>query len=81
MKSDIFGFPTDVITDTPSVRLVGNTTVEILNHKGLKECEEDRVLVNTKIGVVLVKGSKLLIKEFNSECLSVEGRITSISYV
>lgn len=81
MKGEIFGFPSEIITDTPSIRWVGKTTALVINHKGLKECDANNVLVSTKLGDVLIQGSDLFIKEISSECLRIEGRIASISYV
>ncbi|NLN05778.1 MAG: hypothetical protein GX166_13410 [Clostridiaceae bacterium] len=81
MKSEIFGFPSDVVTDTPLIRWVGKTTAWVVNHKGLKECDNSSVLINTKLGNVLIQGADLYIKEINAECLRIEGRIASISYV
>jgi sporulation protein YqfC len=81
VKSEIFGFPSDVITDTPSIRWVGKNTAWVINHKGLKECDTNSVLINTKLGIVLIQGAELYIKEINAECLRIEGRIASISYV
>lgn len=81
MKSDLFGFPADIISDLPSVKILGNTTAEIINHKGVKECENDRICINTKLGVLTVLGRSLVIKEINGDCLRIEGNIKSIAYV
>ncbi len=78
MKSEIFGFPADIISDVPSVKMIGNGKVEILNHKGLKECDSNRISVSTKIGIICIEGEKLVIKEINGDCLSMEGRINKI---
>lgn len=80
MKSELFGFPADVVSDMPSVKLSGNTTAEVINHKGLKECGSDSIFINTKLGILSVLGSSLVIKEISGESMKIEGNIKSIAY-
>lgn len=80
MKSELFGFPADVISDLPSVRITGDTTAEIINHKGIKECDKETISVSTKLGVITVSGRDMAIKEINGESLKIEGKIISLTY-
>ncbi len=80
LSTDYTSISSDLLSGMPSVRLIGNTVTEIVNHKGLKEYSEEMVSVNTKIGVLYIEGSHLLIKEISAEGLRLEGRVKRIAY-
>lgn len=80
MKSEIFGLPADSILGIPSIRVVGDSAIEIVNYGGLRSCSPAQIVLNTKIGELLVCGEALGISEINSEGIKIEGKIYKIIY-
>ncbi len=81
MKSEILGIPADAIFGVPSIRILGDMTIDIVNYKGLKSCCPEEIRLNTKIGDLIVGGNGLGIIEINSEGIRIEGKINKIAYV
>lgn len=80
MKGEIFGVPCDGILGIPSIRIVGDSTIEITNYGGLRACSPTEIVLNTKIGELIVSGESLGISEINSEGIRIEGKIYKIVY-
>ena len=80
MKSEIFGLPADSVFGIPSIRIVGDTTIEIVNYGGLRACTPAEIVLNTKIGELIVSGEAMGISEINSEGIKIEGKIYKIIY-
>lgn len=74
------GVAKELLSGLPSIRLIGNTITEVVNHKGLQEYSEELVSVNTKIGLLKIEGHHLHIQEITPEGLRVEGRVKKIAY-
>lgn len=73
--------PEEVMLNLPIVNIYGNTRVEIHNFKGLIEYTEERIRVNTSIGVLVIEGKKLQIKVMTTEELYITGHIVQTSYI
>lgn len=80
MKNEIAGLPAEFILGLPSMSLVGNIKIEILNHRGLKNYSDKKVLIYTRIGDLVIDGDKLLIKEISLENIKIEGNISAVSF-
>lgn len=80
MKGEIFGLPADCILGIPSIRTIGDTAIEIMNYGGLHACSPSQIVLNTKIGELIVGGETLGIAEINSDGIRIEGKINRIIY-
>lgn len=70
--------PKDIILDLPLITLIGNKEVTIENFKGILEYTDDIVKIKTSIGILLVEGKKLFLKQVTSEIISVSGTVDGI---
>lgn len=73
--------PEEVMLNVPTANIYGNKKMEIYNFKGLIEYTEEKVRINTSVGVLIVVGAKLEIKIMTTEELHILGNIVQISYV
>jgi len=80
MKHEIAGLPAEFILGLPNISLIGNNKIDIINHRGLKNYSEKKVVISSKIGDLNIEGDKLLIKEISSENIKIEGNISAVSF-
>ena len=76
----IFREADEILGSVPSVRIVGKSTTEIVNHKGLRSFDDDRITVWTKVGALCVEGFQLEITGISAECIRIQGDIRRIFY-
>ncbi len=79
--TEILELPKEVILDLPKITLVGAGNLILENYKGIIEYSEERVRINTSIGIVKITGSRLVIKEITSEDIMVDGDIESFEFL
>lgn len=72
--------PKDVLKNELILHIVGNKRLDIENHKGIVEYNEDRIRIKSKYGVILFIGRSMLIKEIDPYTITIFGKLTSISY-
>ena len=70
----------EMLGHVPSVRVVGKSTTEIVNHKGLRSFDDNQIMVNTKVGTLCVEGFHLEITGISEECIRIQGDIRRIFY-
>lgn len=79
--SDLLELPRDIMLDLPKITMIGNLQLYIENHKGIIEYCTDTVRVNTGAGVLVVTGSKLIIRTIVTEEVLITGEIESITFL
>lgn len=77
--SDTFELPKDITLSLPKITVLGNIQVRLENHKGIIEYGEEKIRINTKIGVFIVTGEKLYLRNIIKEEIIIEGIIHHIS--
>jgi sporulation protein YqfC len=70
--------PKDVVMDVPKVTLIGNVQLNIENHRGIVEYNENYIRINTSIGTLKITGSSLVIKDIVSDEIVLTGCIENI---
>lgn len=70
----------EMLGSIPSVRIVGKSTTEIVNHKGLRSFDEKQIQVMTKVGILCVEGFGLEVTGISDECIRIQGDIRRIFY-
>ncbi len=70
----------DILKNEPILHMVGINRVDIENHRGIIEYTDEKLRVDTKIGLVIIKGRNLLISEIDKYTISVFGKIKNIEY-
>ncbi len=79
--TEVLELPKEIMLNVPKLTLLGNKDLIIENYKGIVEYEENRVRVNTAIGVIKITGSNLTIREITSEDIMVNGEIISLEFL
>lgn len=79
--SDALELPMDLALDIPKITIIGNMEINITNHRGIIEYNSDLIRINTKIGIVKLKGLNMVIKNILSEEITVAGIIESTEII
>jgi len=79
--SEALELPKDIVMDLPKIVMVGNIQLNISNHKGIIEYNQDTLRVNSSIGVIKITGSNLKLKTILSEEIVVNGFIDGIEII
>lgn len=70
----------EMMGTVPSIRMIGKSATEIVNHKGLRSFDEKQIHINTKVGTLCVEGFGLEITGISEECIRIQGDIRRIFY-
>ena len=62
------------------LELRGRRTLLIDNHRGVRECDAERITLRSNEGELTVRGRELQLAEMNAESLLIEGFINSLSW-
>lgn len=73
--------PKEVILNLPLVSLIGREELCIENYKGVIEYSEERIRVNTGVGVLKIEGKNLFLRHITSESITITGGITKFEFV
>ncbi len=79
--SDALELPLDIALDIPKITIIGNMEINIANHRGIIEYSCDLIRINTKIGIVKLKGRDMVIKNILSEEITISGIIESVEII
>ena len=79
--TEVLELPKEIVLNVPKITIMGNRDLIIENYKGIVEYEENRVRINTAIGVIKITGSMLTIREITSEDIMVIGDIVSLEFI
>jgi len=77
--ADFFELPRDLVLDLPRIILVGKRQIYIENHKGIVEYSTTRIKVNTGVGVAILAGENLTVRNLYAKDLFIEGDISSLT--
>lgn len=73
--------PLDVICDVPRIELMGNSSVNIENFRGILDYSEKCIKINTTVGIVEINGEDILIESITDESIMLKGEFTGIRFV
>lgn len=79
--SDLLELPRDIVLDLPKITVVGNLQLYIENHKGIIEYSTGVIRVNSRAGMLVITGNKLLIKAIAVEEVVITGEIEQIKFL
>ena len=77
---DILELPRDIVFDLPRIIIIGNRRLIVENFKTLIEFNSEKIRLDTKSGLLFVKGTQLNIKEITSEDIVIEGYLKTVDY-
>lgn len=76
--SGTLGIPPELALDLPKATLIGTGQLQIENHKGVLEYTSRRVRVRSRMGEIVVSGSRLRIGSIFQDEIVIEGNILHI---
>ena len=76
--AQIFDLPAHVVAGLTRIEIIGDKGVSIENHEGILEYEENVIKINTKLGIVQIKGTNLELKNMSRNQLSIKGEVFSV---
>ncbi|SJZ96344.1 sporulation protein YqfC [Selenihalanaerobacter shriftii] len=78
--ADFFELPKDVVLDVPRIALVGNLELNLENHRGVIEYDQEKVRIRIHKGQVIILGKELIIEELSKEEARITGYIKDINF-
>ena len=79
--AEVLELPKEIVLNIPKLTMIGNSGLIIENYKGVIQYEDNKVRINTGVGVIRISGEGLVIKEITSENILVDGVITNIEFL
>jgi sporulation protein YqfC len=79
--SEYAELPYDVLLNVPKITITGDIQVAVENHQGIIEYTQNRIRINTIIGVVAIDGEEMNIKNILAEEIIVLGSISRVEVV
>lgn len=73
-------FPSDISMDLPRIIVIGNREITIENHKGIIAFENSMVKINSRAGIITIKGRNFEILFIGETSMTISGRFEGISY-
>jgi len=73
--------PKEVLLNIPKVTMLGYKEILIENYKGIIECTENKIRINTSVGMLIIDGANMTIREISSEDVMIEGDIDKIKFL
>lgn len=78
---EILELPKEILLNMPKLTMIGRGNLIIENYKGVIEYEDNKIRINTGIGIIKIKGERLSIKEITSEDIMVDGEIEIMEFL
>lgn len=73
--------PKEVILNLPLLSLVGREELTIENYKGIVEYGEEKIRINTAVGILKIEGRKLFLAHITAENITVTGSIAKFEFL
>ncbi len=70
----------ELLLNVPITSVIGNNEFTIENYKGIVLYSENKIRINTSIGIVTIVGDELALSKVLAEKISIKGSITEISF-
>ncbi len=71
----------EIILNVPLIHLIGKSEMEIENYKGIVLYSENKIKINTHIGIICINGSNLVLSRVLAEKITITGLIIDINYI
>ena len=78
--NEILEMPTEIVSNTPKISILGFEEILIENYKNIIEYENFYIKINTYIGIINVNGFNLKLIQMNHDDMKVTGKIDSINF-
>ncbi|SFA75714.1 sporulation protein YqfC [Clostridium frigidicarnis] len=78
--AETLDIPTDIVLDLPRIIIKANEEITIENHKGIISFDDERVRLDSKMGVILVEGENFQIVFMGGSTLILKGKFKGVKY-
>ena len=78
--NEILEMPTEIVSNTPKISILGFEEILIENYKNIIEYENFYIKINTYIGIINVNGFDLKLIQMNHDDMKITGKIDSIDF-
>lgn len=78
--TEVLELPKEIVLNVPRLTMIGMSNLIIENYKGIMEYDNNRIRLNTSLGVLKITGQRLVIREITSEDIMVDGDIQGIEF-
>ncbi|MCK9216336.1 MAG: sporulation protein YqfC [Firmicutes bacterium] len=78
--AEVLELPKDIILDISKIIVIGTDSFTIENHKGIVTYCDNKISINTGIGVITIIGKDLIIKSILEEEIIIKGQLSSIEF-
>lgn len=79
--SGVMEIPPEVALDIPKTTWVGRSQLQVSNHKGIVEYTPRCVRIRTRVGQLVVTGSRLKIESIFAGELIIDGEIVGVEFL
>lgn len=79
--ADALELPLDVVMNLPRTVIIGNCDLVIENFKGVIDYDDSSFQINTRSGVVRVRGSDLTLDSITDESVHLKGTIAVVEFL
>lgn len=78
--SGVMEIPPEVALDVPKTTWMGRSLLHVTNHKGIVEYTSRKIRIRTRIGQLVVTGSRLKIESIVAGDVWIDGEIAGVEY-
>lgn len=78
--SNALNISDELLLNVPIISMIGKSELSIENYKGIVFYSEDKIKINTSIGIIEIKGENLTLAKVLIEKISITGGITEVCY-
>jgi sporulation protein YqfC len=78
--TNALSLPKEIALDMPLIVATGRGELNIENYKNLLEFSETKIRIHTSVGLLIVEGSRLCLKQITTENLLITGNISGINW-
>ena len=69
--------PKEITLDLPILTATGTDELHVENYKSLLAFADTCIRIRTRVGVLMVEGEKLILKQITTENILIKGKITA----
>ena len=78
--ANLFELPKDVVLDLPRISIIGNLELNIENHRGIIEYEQEIIRIRIQDGQVIISGKELIIESLTKSEVGIKGYIKDVTF-
>lgn len=78
--ADELDLPKDIIIDIPKITVIGIGEILIENHKGIVAFDNEKIRVNSRLGIICIEGSDIEILFIGKSTITIGGRFKALNY-